>query len=175
MNRGLKRGQTPCTRGLTPLWLASALLALIPAASLPAAVTLSTDVRPVVFGVMRLDEEQVLAQFGSYHNEITCSSTNGQAWYLKVQALQPLTSGADVIPLEAFAWELIQSTGRGSVAHPNAFTPFSLMPDLAYLSGPDEGDGAPVQLRFRYRLRIPARQTSGIYHTTIRFTFTELY
>ena len=155
--------------------LASLLLVLVlPATALHAAVSFSTDHRPITFGLMRLDQEKTLAQYGTHHNEVTCSSTNGQAWYLKIQALQPLTSGADAIPLEQFAWELVSTSGRGTIAFPNQFTPFHLTPDTAYLSGPDEAGGVPVRLQFRYQLRIPARQTAGIYQTTIRFTFTEL-
>lgn len=139
-----------------------------------AAVELSTDHRPIAFGRMELGQEQVLAQFGTSHNQITCSSTNGQAWYLKISLLHPLAAGAETIPLEAFAWQVVSTTGRGTVAHSNQFTPFSLMPDLVYVSGPNEASGGPVTLQFRYRLRIPAHQVSGIYQTTVRFTFTEL-
>ena len=153
---------------------AAMLLALPLAAPASAAVTLSTDFRPIAFGVMQLDQEQVLAQFGTYHNELTCTSSDGRAWYLKIQVLQPLSSGAATIPLERFEWDVIDVTGRGTLPHGHAFTPFSLTPDLVYMSGPDEAGGAPVRLRFRYRLRIPEQQPSGIYQTTIRFTFTEL-
>ena len=123
---------------------------------------------------MRLGEEKILAQSGTFHNEVTCSSTNGQAWYLKIDVLQPLTSGAETIPLEQFQWWLTSTTGHGTEAHPNAFTPFSLMPDTVYLSSTDEAAGNAVTFQFRYRLAIPERQVSGAYSTTIRFTLTEL-
>ena len=139
-----------------------------------AALEFSTDHRPVAFGMMRLGEEKILAQSGTSHNQITCSSTDGQAWYLKVNVLQPLSSGAETIPLEQFQWWLTSTNGHGSEAHPNAFTPFSLMPDTVYLSSPDEVSGTSVTFQLRYQLKIPEHQVSGVYSTTIRFTLTEL-
>ena len=139
-----------------------------------AALEFSTDGRPAAFGVMSLGEEKILAQSGSYHNQISCSSTGGQPWYLKVNVLQPLSAGADTIPLEQFQWWLTSTNGHGTVTHPDTFTPFSLMPDTVYLSSADEASGTAVTFQFRYRLSIPERQISGAYATTIRFTLTEL-
>ncbi len=139
-----------------------------------AALKFSTDGRPVAFGMMRLGEEKILQQSGTYHNQITCSSTDGQPWYLKVNVLQPLTTGAETIPLEQFGWWLTSTTGRGTAAHPNMFTPFSLVPDTVYLSSTNEASGTAVTFQFRYQLKIPERQVSGVYSTTIRFTLTEL-
>lgn len=138
-----------------------------------AALEFSTDHRPVAFGMMRLGEEKILEQSGTYQNQITCSSTDGQAWYLKVNVLGPLSAGAETIPLEQFGWWLTSTTGRGTEAHPNMFTPFSLVPDTIYLSTADEASGTPVTFQVRYRLTIPERQISGVYSTTIRFTLTE--
>ena len=139
-----------------------------------AALEFSIDGRPVAFGVMRLGEEKILAQSGSYHTQMTCSSTGGQPWYLKVNVLQPLSSGAETIPLERFQWWLTSVSGHGTEAHPNTFTPFSLTPDTVYLSSSDEASGTAVTFQFRYQLAIPERQISGGYSTTIRFTLTEL-
>ena len=142
--------------------------------SVEAALEFSSDQRPAAFGVMRLGEEKILAQSGSHQNQVTCSSTSGQAWYLKVNVLQPLSAGAETIPLEQFQWWLVSMSGHGTEAHPETFTPFSLMPDAVYLSSADEASGTPVTFQFRYRLQIPERQRSGVYSTTIRFTLTEL-
>ncbi len=139
-----------------------------------AAIEISTDHRQVSFGLMELGEEKILAHQGAYHNDITCSSTNGQSWYVKISVLQPLTSGAETIPLEQFHWQARTSNGQGTLARQEEFTPFSLVPSLVYLSGPNEVTGQRVTLQFRYRLQIPERQVSGIYSTTIRFTLTEL-
>ena len=140
-----------------------------------AGLQFSTDHRSLAFGLMRLGEEKILAQSGSYHNEVTCSSTGGAPWYLKISLLRPLSSGADEIPLEAFKWQLARATGTGSVVSQSQFRPFTLIPDLVYVSGPGEdASGIPVRLQFRYSLAIPQAQTAGSYLTTIRFTLTEV-
>ena len=154
--------------------LLSAIVMACGAGSALAAIELSTDHRPVAFGLVQLGEERTLAQLGSFHNEITCTSTDGRAWYLKISLLSPLSSGAETIPIERLGWQLVSSTGRGTVTRPNTFTPFSLIPDLVYVSNPDEAAGVPLTFRFAYSLAVPEEQVSGIYQTTIRFTLTEL-
>ncbi len=140
-----------------------------------AGLEFSTDHRSLSFGLMRLGEEKILAQSGSFHNEVTCSSTGGNTWYLKISLLTPLSSGADEIPIEAFQWQLTRANGTGSVVSQSQFRPFSLMPDLVYISGPgEETSGTPVRLQFRYSLAIPHTQTAGSYLTTVRFTLTEV-
>jgi hypothetical protein len=123
---------------------------------------------------MQLGEEKTLANSGTHHNEITVSSDSGRLWYLKISLIQPLTSGANQIPLEAFAWQVTGSSGTGTVTQGSEPRPFQLTPDLVYISGPNETDGAPVQLRLRYRLKMPEAQASGQYSTTIRFTLSEV-
>ena len=140
-----------------------------------AGLQFSTDHRSLSFGLMRLGEEKILAQSGSFHNEVTCASTGGAAWYLKVNLVTPFSSGADEIPVEAFRWQLTQTDGTGSVVSQNQFRPFSLTPDLVYISGPGEDtSGTPVHLQLRYSLTIPNTQTAGSYLTTVRFTLTEV-
>jgi hypothetical protein len=160
-------------RGLT-LFLVGFLFVAAMAAPAGAALQLSTDHRSVFFGVMQLGEEKTLAHSGTYHNTVTVSSDGGQSWYLKISVLQPLTSGAHTIPLEAFTWQVTSTTGSGTLAQGNAPRPFFLTPDLVYLSGPNEAGGQPIQLQFRYALRVPDAQASGVYQTTIRFTLTEV-
>ncbi|PIQ84004.1 MAG: hypothetical protein COV75_04370 [Candidatus Omnitrophica bacterium CG11_big_fil_rev_8_21_14_0_20_63_9] len=123
---------------------------------------------------MQLDEEKTLAEQGGYHNQITCSSTNGQAWYLKVSVIQPLSSGGHTIPLDAFRWHVISTSGSGTLTHPREFSAFTLVPQLVYISTPAEASGQSVTFQFRYQLRIPEEQPSGSYSTTIRFTLTEM-
>lgn len=155
--------------------LATLLLAGSIFSSAYAAIEISTDHRPIFFGPMQLDEEKELAQLGSYHNQITCSSTNANTWYLKINLLQPLTSGTQTIPLEYFKWQLTWTDGKGTVVNPYQFKEFRLFPDLVYISGQDEATGNSINFQFKYYLKIPENQVSGAYNTTIRFTLTEIY
>lgn len=142
-----------------------------------AALSLTTDHRPISFGVMELEEQKTLAQSGTYHNQITCTSTNGQPWYLKISVLTPfasVSSPGEMIPLEQLTWRVVWTNGKGIVAAPHEFTPFSSAPQLVYMSHPDEASGQPVSLQLTYALQVPEVQVSGIYQTTIRLTFTEL-
>jgi hypothetical protein len=139
-----------------------------------AAIEISTDHRSLFFGLMQLGEEKELTQFSTYHNQITCSSTNGNAWYLKINLLKPLTSGEESIPLENFKWQLVWTNGKGTVVNPYQFRGFNLVPDLVYISGADEATGSSINFQFKYYLKIPEVQTSGVYNTTIRFTLTEI-
>ena len=170
--------QKPQLRGRRACWWKWALLVCVVAVqhidTAEAGMTLSTDHRPVSFGLMRLEEEKTLAELGAYHHQITCSSTNGLSWYLKIQVLSPLSSGAETIPLEQFQWEVTSTSGRGTLTRPHQFTAFSLVPDLVSFSAPDEASGQTVTFQLRYLLKIPARQVSGIYQTTIRLTLTEV-
>ena len=152
------------------------MISLIGALAAPASaeVELSSDHRSLFFGFMRLGEEKTLAESGSFHNEITCASTGGASWYLKISLLQPLSSGAEEIPLDHFRWQLARTDGNGSVVTQSQFRGFMLTPDLVYISGPGEAGGQKIHLQFRYALTIPDTQVSGVYHTTIRFTLTEL-
>lgn len=139
-----------------------------------AGLEISTDHRPLSFGLMRLGEEKELAQSGVYHNQITCSSTNAGAWYLKINLLQPLASGAETIPLENFQWQLVWASGNGTPVGSYHYKAFNLFPDLVYTSGPGEAAGGNIDLQFKYSLKIPENQLSGVYSTTIRFTLTEI-
>lgn len=75
------------------------------------AIEITTDHRALFFGPMQLGEEKELAEFGSYHNQITCSSNNKNTWYLKISLLGPLSSGAETIPPEYFKWQLTYTSG----------------------------------------------------------------
>lgn len=151
------------------------ILALILSLSCAAYATIeiSTDHRALFFDVMQLGEEKELAQLGGYHNQITCSSTNGSIWYLKINLLQPFTQGQEAIPLDSFKWQLAWTDGTGTVSSPYQFKPFSLIPDLVYISGANESTGSTINFQFKYYLKIPEIQVSGAYNTSIRFTLTE--
>jgi hypothetical protein len=139
-----------------------------------AALELSTDHRSLVFGLMQPGDEKTLAQSGGFHTEVTCTSTGGMTWYLKISLLQPLTSGGESIPLEHFGWQVTRTDGNGTVVTRNEFRSFSLTPDLVYISGPGEADGRLVRLQFRYLLKLPEAQVGGAYQANVRFTLTEV-
>lgn len=138
-----------------------------------ASIEISTDHRSLFFGLMQLGQEKELAQSGTYHNQVTCSSTNGNTWYLKISLLHRLSSAEETIPLEYFKWQLVWTNGSGTVVNPYQFKTFSLIPDLVYISGSGESGGSLVNLQFKYSLKVPDTQLSGTYNTTIRFTLTE--
>lgn len=137
------------------------------------AIEITTDHRPLFFGSMQLGQKKELAEFGSYHNQITCSSTNQNTWYVKISLLNPLTCGAETIPPEYFKWQLSYTNGIGTQVNEHRYKEFSLFPDTVYISGPGEATGGSINFQFRYYLMIPEAQISGTYNTTIRFTLTE--
>ena len=139
-----------------------------------AVLEISIDKQPLAFGFMQLGEEKELNQYGGYHQEIVCSSTDGNTWYLKINLLKPLSSGQDAIPLENFKWQLVYSSGKGRIANLYEYKEFSLFPDLVYISASDENAGESISLQFKYLLEIPEVQTAGSYNTVIRFTLTEV-
>lgn len=151
-------------------------LLLVVGLATPAAaqLELTTDHRSLFFGLMRLGEEKILSDAGSYHNEVTCSSSGGATWYLKVNLLQPLSAGAEELPLDALQWQLTHTDGTGSVIATGQFRPFTLSPDLVYISGPGESAGRSVRFQFRYSLRVPDTAVSGTYYATIRYTLSEI-
>jgi len=151
------------------------LFLLIAHASADACITLTTDHRSLFFGPMKLGETKELAQSGAYHNQVSCSSTNGNQWYLKINVIQPMMSGQDQIPPENFRWAVVWTTGNGTIpANRGTYKPFSVFPELVYMSGPGEAAGATVALQFKYSLEIPETQVSGVYNAIIRFTLTEI-
>lgn len=140
-----------------------------------AGIDISTDNRSLFFGLMHLGEEKELTQSGAYHNQITCKSTNGRSWYLKISLLQPLSCGVETIPLDYFKWQLVWTNGKGMTISPYQLKPFNLIPDSVYISGADETSGSPIDFQFKYYLKIPEMQISGVYNATIRFTLTEIF
>lgn len=127
------------------------------------------------FGFMNIGEVRELQEKGSYHNEINCRSDTGQAWYLKIQAVEPLTSGDDRIPYEDFKWAVIEVIdGDGVIYNKDMYNVFSDTPFLVYTSGPSDYTGAEVKVRFKYSLSIPRNQAAGNYRAVIRYTMTEV-
>ena len=154
--------------------LAVLLAVALIAAPVEAALELSTDHRSLSFGLMQSGEEKMLAQSGSYQTEVTCLSTNGATWYLKISLLRPLASGGEIISPEQFAWQVTGSDGVGTVVSSTEFRSFSMVPELVYISGAGEANGQPVRLRLRYMLKVPEAQISGLFQAAVRFTLTEV-
>ena len=139
-----------------------------------AGLELSTDNRSLFFGRLQLGETKELIRAGSFHNEITCSSTGGKIWRLKIHLLHPLASGKQTIPLEQFQWQVVGTDGEGTIVNQHRYAPFRTAPQLVYISGPGETAGQQVKVQLKYQLVIPENQVSGIYQTIVRFTLTEV-
>lgn len=139
-----------------------------------AALNVSIDFQSVFFDRIGLGETKELFDFGDYHNEVTCNSTNGRTWYLKMHLLRPLSFDRFSIPVENFQWQVVYSDGTGDLMNPHRYTPFSLIPNLIYMSGSGESSGTDVRIQFKYRLTIPEIQRAGTYNTIIRYTLTEM-
>jgi len=141
-----------------------------------AAITMSVDRDRLDFGTMENGQTKNLADQGVFHNQITCRSTNNITWYLKVNMMQPFTSGPNTIPTDSFRWEVADVVnGKGIVTNnKNIETPFTNLKSLVYTSDTTDNNGTDIGLRFRYHLTIPKNQISGNYFSYIRWTMTEL-
>lgn len=139
-----------------------------------AVFSLSVDSQPLSFDVMDPGQTKELISQGNYHNEVTCQSTNGTTWYLKIHVTSPFTSGSGTIPLENFQWMLSEvQNGTGSSQNIGVYNAFTTSPALVYISGSSDNSGNQVKARFKYQLILPANQTSGVYSTIVRYTLTE--
>ncbi|OIO32729.1 MAG: hypothetical protein AUJ70_04885 [Candidatus Omnitrophica bacterium CG1_02_40_15] len=148
------------------------LLVSITTICLAGEFTMSTDTSNVSFGEMAIGDWKELGG-GTYHNQLTCKSTNGKTWYVKIYVLAPLTSGTKTINNSYFKYMPGWTNGTGSVQNQYSFIAFSGISSLVYVSGPDDNSGSDVYLQFKYGLSIPANQVAGIYNTTVRYVMTE--
>jgi hypothetical protein len=153
--------------------LACAFISVV-SQSAHATFEMSVD-RPFVdFGFMDIGEFKELMEQGSYHNEVTCTSDNGNTWYLKLHLLAPLRSGTDEIQTTNFKWKIVEIVnGTGYPANENNFNNFSTAPLVAYTSSPGDSGGTAVGIRFTYGLQVPQTQITGNYQCVMRYTFTE--
>ena len=136
---------------------------------------LNVDNFTIDFGFMNIGQTKELMERGSYQNEITCRSDNGNIWHLKIHLLDPLKSGTNYIPLSDFEWKVTSViNGDGVAYNQGAFNSFLDIPSLTYTSGPGDGTGRDVRIRFDYRLTVPKNQPSGNYRTILRYTVTEI-
>ena len=107
--------------------------------------------------------------------KITVKSNNGRPWFLKISDLGELTNGSDVIPNSQFNWYGYPSkTARGHWVG-NGENTFSLTPVLAYSSDVMEYNNYPTgtDMFFKFGLKVPAKQNSGVYRSVVAFTLTE--
>lgn len=104
----------------------------------------------------------------------TCRTDQGNPWQLKIRADQPLThmeSPASFIPNTNFFWYGISSNVPGNNSLDKTQEDFT-MERTVYTAPAGEGDpGTEITLKFK--VVVPRLIQSGIYATTVIFTFTE--
>ncbi len=141
------------------------------------AISLSLDNSLIDFRAMDTGETMEVSDKGFYHNEITCSSTNDQTWYLKAQLIRPFQYGMHTIPAENFEWVVVSIGGgtgvvNGDMNRPNSF---SVSPTgLIYTSGAGDNSGNEIRIQLRYKLTVPKNSIAGSYNATIRLIMTEV-
>jgi hypothetical protein len=153
-----------------------AMLAILTADSGWAGISMSVDRNMLDFRAGNPGEEIELADQGTYHNQVSLSSTNNKTWYFRAHLVRPLTSGTNTIPNENFKWEVV-SIGAGSgiiTNNINVPTPFTTTPSIIYTSGDADNSGTVINIQFRYHLAIPKNQIAGAYDAVIRLTMNEL-
>lgn len=144
--------------------------------SAQATLSMDIDVNNLDFRIMDPGQTYELADKGTYHNEVSCSSTNNRTWYLYAQAIRPFTSGIRTIPIENFKWMVVSvGDGKGTLLNNvNIANPFTLTPGLIYTSDSLDNTGTVIRIRFRYVLTIPKNQVAGAYDSVVRFTMNEV-
>jgi hypothetical protein len=107
--------------------------------------------------------------------KVTVKSNNGRPWFLKVSDLSELSNGSDVIPNSQFNWYGYPSKSAAGTWVGNGENAFSLTPVLAYSSAVSEYNNYPsgTDTFFKFGLKVPAKQNSGVYRSVIAFTLTE--
>ena len=104
---------------------------------------------------------------------VTTKSNTGNPWYLKLRALEPLTSGRNTIPNENFKW--YGWTEGSGTWYGTGKDNLLATPVVAYASSLSEGlNAAPgVANVFKFKLDVPQNQAAGNYETTVQFVLTE--
>ncbi|MFC1631339.1 hypothetical protein ACFL2I_02180 [Candidatus Omnitrophota bacterium] len=137
--------------------------------------SLAEGYRTIDFGAMELNEEETIAARGGYEHQFNCTSDQGRTWHFKAQLIRPFTSGTQTIPAENLQWVVERvGAGRGFVSTSlSTPSPFSTSPASIYTSADTDNTGTEVQIRLRYKLRIPQTQAAGTYTAHIRFIMVE--
>ena len=157
--------------------------------TVPSVFNLSLSTYSVDFGSVKYGEWKEVPSTG-YANRAVCKSNTGNAWYVKIRADGPLSSGTDSIPLSNLRW---MSTYAGNAASPyqdlssglrhkpaEGYIEFTTSDELVYSSGtssPNDNSNLPdgTEVQFKYSLQVPDNPAplSGSYTTVVRYTMTE--
>ena len=127
------------------------------------------------FGFMEIGEFKEAKEEDDYQNEVTCTSDNGNTWYLKIHLVTPFRTETNQIPPGSFKWKVVDViNGTGYATRKNEFNDFSTAPMVVYTSSPEDNDmGREVTIRFVYGLEVPETQIAGDYTSLVRYTLTE--
>ncbi len=107
--------------------------------------------------------------------KVSVKSNNGRPWYLKIGDLYELSNGTDSISNTNFTWNGSPSRTATGTWYGKGDNALSLTPEMAYSSHSSEYNNYPAgtDLFFRFGLKVPAKQNSGIYRSIVAFTLTE--
>ena len=142
-----------------------------------AAISMSLDKNMIDFRAMDPGDTREVSDQGSYHNQITCSSTNSRTWYIKAHMVKPFTYRQFTIPAESLKWMVVSvGDGKGTVYNNlNTQNPFSTIPGTIYTSSDLDNTGREVKIQLRYILAVQKNQVAGAYDGLIRLTMTEVF
>lgn len=107
--------------------------------------------------------------------KVTAKTNNGNGWVLKISNLAELSDGSEVIPNKYFSWSGSPSKIATGTWYGKGTDNLSLTPVIAYSSSVAEYNNYPAgtDLFFKFDLKVPEKQKSGIYRSIIAFTLTE--
>ncbi|MDD5456165.1 MAG: hypothetical protein PHV30_03940 [Candidatus Margulisbacteria bacterium] len=107
--------------------------------------------------------------------KVNIKSNSGTPWFLKISDMYELTNGKDVISNGNFVWYGYPSKTALGTWYGNGEDKISLSPALAYSSNTSEYNNLPngTDLFFKFALKIPPKQNSGLYRSIVAFTLTE--
>ena len=123
------------------------------------------------FGVVNPGESVTLKQ-GTYYNTIKCVSNKGTEYYLKLYILGDIIGPRGArIPPASFKWKVYRSRGSGTAV--TKWREFSDEPVIVYRSGAGDETGNEREIRFQYRLDLPASAKAGHYSLKVAYMLTE--
>jgi hypothetical protein len=132
--------------------------------------TLQTNNSMLSFGTVKNGEWK---ETGNSDYQVTCQSSGEKTWYLKMQLVLPLSSGAYSIEAENFKWMAAWTDGRGMPSNQYQYNDFTVMPMLVYTSGNTDNTGNVVNIQLKFGILIPNDQISGNYSGVVRYVMTE--
>lgn len=135
-----------------------------------AAFSIVLDLNSIDFANMK--PGQIRGDLPSQGITVTCTSDQGNPWYLRICVKEPLThmgNPSSIIPNENFLWYGLETTGTGTlVTAEQDFTEER----IAYTAPAGEG-ASGVDIKLRFKLKIPQTVQSGDYATEITLTLIE--